>query len=117
MNELQKLDKSISELEAQLSDLRSKREDIVKKEKAAAIEAIKKQMQEMGLSPSDLRGNDKGKRKQSKQRDSSGRYYLIDGEKIQMKPGRMNTKLKAFRDKGGNLAAVLFNSDGTKVEA
>lgn len=117
MNELAKLDKSISDLEAQLSDLRSKREDIVRQEKAAAIQEIRKQMEKLGLSASDLKDGGKPKRKQSKQRDSSGRYYLIDGEKIPMKPGRMNTKLKAFRDKGGNLPAVLFNSDGTKVEA
>jgi DNA-binding protein H-NS len=114
MNELQKLDKSISDLEAQLSDLRSKREDIVKKEKQAAIEAIKKQMQEMGLSASDLKG-DKPKRKSSKKAESSGRYYLIDNEKIAVSRGRMNAKLKALKDKGLDLATVLYNADGSKA--
>jgi DNA-binding protein H-NS len=115
MNELAKLDKSISDLEAQLSDLRSKREDIVKKEKQAAIEAIKKQMQEMGLSASDLKDGGKPKRKQSTKAESSGRYYLIDNEKIAVSRGRMNAKLKALKDKGLDLATVLYNADGSKA--
>lgn len=120
MEELELIETQIADLRAQVFALEEKADEIRAAQKAKIVEEMKKKAALLGITAADLdlpqKPKDRKRRNELKPRKSSGRYYLVEGEKILVRPGRItHAGLEKFKAEGKDLKTILFEANGSPV--
>lgn len=108
MSDLAKIEAEIAATREKLQKLEKEATELRKIEKQAALEEIWRKMSELGISTSDLKPSFNAKKRKPK---VFRKYYLLEGVKYPIKPGRLPPPIAAFKASGGNLSEIMFSQE------